>query len=238
MGSGNGIACTAGRVRGHYQELLRRRCARAHAIPSSIDRAAPVEQAAAVASSPRVRRAGASQRSRNSCPAGDQRAPWPLAAPPSRIRKQSLAHSESQRLPESRATRATRRDQPGSRACRRLQRRPQGTRVRHPSGPRPRRRSPSLGKEGPATLSALPSGSRLDGATITQYVLGRVTLCSDGFAEAIHQFSESLALWRETGDARTAPAALAGLSRSRRALAQDPGEGVYTLILQHTYRCM
>ncbi len=134
--------------------------------------------------------------------------------------------------------RATRRDQPGSRACRRLQRRPQGTRVRHPSGPRPRRRSPSLGKEGPATLSALPSGSRLDGATIAQYVLGRVTLCSDEFAEAIHQFSESLALWRETGDARTAPAAVAGLSRSRRALAQDPGEGVYTLILEHACRCM
>lgn len=65
----------------------------------------------------------------------------------------------------------------------------------------------SLGKESLAILSALPSGSRLDGATIAHYVLGRVALCSDTFAEAIHHFSESLALWRATGDARTAPAA-------------------------------
>ena len=48
-------------------------------------------------------------------------------------------------------------------------------------------------------------------ATIANYVLGRVALCRNEFMEATHHFNESLALWRETGDARTAPAALAGL---------------------------
>jgi tetratricopeptide (TPR) repeat protein len=71
----------------------------------------------------------------------------------------------------------------------------------------------SLGRRGgPASVHA----------SIPLYVLGRVALCTGDYAAVRQGFEQTLALWRNTGDARSAPGALVGLGSV--ALAEgDPG---------------
>jgi len=70
----------------------------------------------------------------------------------------------------------------------------------------------SFAEQALVLLSAGHRGGRASvDATIPLYVLGRVGLCTGNYGAARQFFEETLALWRTTGDARSAPQALAGL---------------------------
>lgn len=84
-----------------------------------------------------------------------------------------------------------------------------------------------LAEESLAILSGLEhhGGSTRVDATIPRYMLGRVALCSAEYTAARRHFEATLALWRETGEARTNPGAGALVGLACVAVAEgEPAE--------------
>ncbi len=92
-------------------------------------------------------------------------------------------------------------------------------------------RAQILAEQGLANLSAGERGGRSNVDTnIPLYVLGRVALCTEDYASARLWLEEAVSMWRATGDMRSAPGALVGLSCV--ALAQGEKEEACQLLAE------
>jgi tetratricopeptide (TPR) repeat protein len=93
-----------------------------------------------------------------------------------------------------------------------------------------------LAEQGLAILNAGERGGRSNVDTnIPLYVLGRVALCTEDYASARLWLEKAVTLWRATGDMRSAPGALVGLSCV--ALAEGDKEEARQLLAESLTLC-